>query len=92
MEYGPDAKIDRDAPEAPYEQLLGILRTRLQRGDWKPNRRMSSENELAEEYGLSRPTIRRALAALAEEGWLYKVPKRGTFARDRSLPMPPSDV
>ncbi|MFD4557491.1 GntR family transcriptional regulator [Streptomyces sp. NPDC058469] len=83
MEYGPDDQVERDAPAAPFEQLTGILRARLQRGDWKTNRAISSENALADEYGLSRPTVRRALAALAEEGLVYAVPGRGTFVSEK---------
>ncbi|MGW1815959.1 GntR family transcriptional regulator [Streptomyces sp. NPDC002125] len=37
------------------------------------------ENALADEYGLSRPTVRRAIAVLTEEGHLYAVPGRGTY-------------
>ncbi|WP_405686404.1 GntR family transcriptional regulator [Streptomyces sp. NBC_01387] len=83
MTYGPDDQVERDAPDAPFEQLTGILRARLGRGDWRVNRAIPSENALANEYGLSRPTVRRALAALAEEGFVYAVSGRGTFVTDR---------
>lgn len=83
MEYGPDDQVERDAPAAPFVQLAGILRARLKRGDWKPNRAIASENALANEYGLSRPTIRRALALLAEEGILYAVSGRGTYVAEQ---------
>jgi DNA-binding GntR family transcriptional regulator len=33
-------------------------------------------------YGLSRPTIRRAIAALVEEQRLFVVPKRGTYVAE----------
>ncbi|MEV0438962.1 GntR family transcriptional regulator [Streptomyces spectabilis] len=79
MEYGPDSQVERDLPAAPFEQLAGILRARLKRGDWKPNRAIASENALAEEYGLSRPTVRRAIAVLADAGLVYAVPGRGTY-------------
>lgn len=79
MEYGPDDQVERDAPEAPFQQLAGILRARVGRGDWKANRAIPSENTLADEYGLSRPTVRRAIAVLTEEGHLYAVSGRGTY-------------
>ncbi|WP_367129885.1 MULTISPECIES: GntR family transcriptional regulator [Streptomyces] len=79
MGYEPDAKIIRDAPEPPFQQLTGILKARIQRGDWKPRRPIPSEARLTEEYELSRPTIRRAIAALVEEGVLFVVPQRGTY-------------
>ncbi|MEU5302204.1 GntR family transcriptional regulator [Streptomyces noursei] len=83
MEYGPDDQVERDAPAPPFEQLAGILRARVKRGDWKPNRAMPSENALAGEYGLSRPTVRRAIAALAEEGLVYAVSGRGTYVSEQ---------
>ncbi|MFD9905882.1 GntR family transcriptional regulator [Streptomyces sp. NPDC059063] len=79
MEYGPDDQVERDAPEAPFEQLAGILRARVKRGDWKSNRAIPGENALADEYGLSRPTVRRSIAVLAEAGLVYAVPGRGTY-------------
>jgi GntR family transcriptional regulator len=83
MEYGPDDQVERDAPESPFVQLAGILRARLKRGDWQTNRAIDSENALVEKYGLSRPTIRRAIAALAEEGFVYAIPGRGTYVAER---------
>ncbi|MFJ9818788.1 GntR family transcriptional regulator [Streptomyces sp. NPDC101151] len=91
MKYGPDGQVERDAPDAPFEQLTGILRARLERGDWQTNRAIPSENALADEYGLSRPTVRRALAALAEEGFVYAVSGRGTFVAERE-PAVPTDT
>jgi GntR family transcriptional regulator len=88
MTYGPDDLVERDAPDAPFEQLAGILRARLKRGDWKTNRAISSENALADQYELSRPTVRRALAVLAEEGYVYAVAGRGTFVAERTAEQP----
>ncbi|KPI09497.1 transcriptional regulator, GntR family [Actinobacteria bacterium OK074] len=91
MKYGPDDQVERDAPAAPFEQLAGILRARLERGDWKPNRAMPSENALADHYELSRPTVRRALATLTQEGLVYAIAGRGTFAAERA-PQAPGDA
>jgi GntR family transcriptional regulator len=83
MEYGPDDQVERDAPEAPFQQLAGILRARVKRGDWKTNRALPSENALAKTYGLSRPTVRRALAVLTEERLVYAVSGRGTYVAEQ---------
>ncbi|MFI0906748.1 GntR family transcriptional regulator [Streptomyces sioyaensis] len=90
MEYGPDDQVERDAPQPPFEQLAGILRARVRRGDWKPNRAIPSENALAEQYGLSRPTVRRAIAALADEGLVYAVSGRGTYVAEQKTDEPAS--
>ncbi|MFF3817244.1 GntR family transcriptional regulator [Streptomyces bluensis] len=84
MTYGPDDLVERDAPEAPFVQLAGILRARLRRGDWKTNRAIPSENVLADHYGLSRPTVRRAIAALVEDGMVYAIPGRGTYVAEQN--------
>ena len=51
-----------------------ILSNRLSGGDALP-----TENELAESYGISRNSVRRALADLAAEGLVNKVHGSGTF-------------
>ncbi|MFJ5098450.1 GntR family transcriptional regulator [Streptomyces sp. NPDC088557] len=79
MDFGPDDHIELDSPEHPYAQLAGILRARLARGDWKPRRRIPSEADLCDEYGLSRPTVRRAVADLVTAGLVFTVPQKGTY-------------
>ncbi|MFJ9445336.1 GntR family transcriptional regulator [Kitasatospora sp. NPDC101235] len=83
MEFGPDDLIDREAPEPPFQQLTAILRARIQRGDWAPRRAIPSEAALCGLYSLSRPTVRRAIAELVREGWLFVVHPRGTFVAER---------
>lgn len=75
----PDAVIDHDAPTPVYAQLAAILRARVERGDWAPGRRIMSESQLVQAYGLARETTRKALRVLIEEGVLLTVPGRGTF-------------
>ncbi|MEV0480325.1 GntR family transcriptional regulator [Streptomyces sp. NPDC050508] len=91
MTYGPDGEIERDVPDAPFEQLAGILRARIQRGDWKPNRAITSESRLGDEFGLSRPTVRRAIALLVDEGWLFVRQGRGTYVAERTAQAPADD-
>ncbi|MCX4663380.1 GntR family transcriptional regulator [Streptomyces uncialis] len=84
MSYGPDDKIVRDAPATLAVQLAGILRARIERGDWQPDRAVTGEVPLSEQYGVSRPTVRRAIEALVVGGWLYTVPGRGTYVSNRA--------
>lgn len=86
MEFEPDAEIDHEGPVTPYRQLAGILRARIERGDWAPGRPIPSESGLVQQYGLARSTVRRTLAVLAEEGLVYTVPQRGTY-----VSTPPAD-
>lgn len=79
MATDPSAAIDHDGPEPVYLQLADILRARIARGDWAPGRRIASESDLVQEYGLSRGSVRRAVAVLAGTGEVFTVPQRGTF-------------
>ncbi|MEU0159863.1 winged helix-turn-helix domain-containing protein [Streptomyces sp. NPDC006261] len=84
MSASPDDEIDPDAPLTPYRQLVEIIRARIARGDWAPGRRMSSETQLVQQYGIARSTVRRAIAVLVEEGDVFVVPQRGTFVAKAS--------
>lgn len=72
MAYDPDSAIERGGMVPPYRQLAGILTARIERGDWQPGRRMASETDLQQVYGLSRKTIRKAISVLEDD-----VPGRG---------------
>lgn len=51
--------------------------------DLNANDPIPSERVLAENYGASRMTVRRALNELVDEGLLYRDPKRGTYVADK---------
>lgn len=82
----PDALIDHEAPTPVYQQLADILRARIERGDWEPNRQILSEAQLVQTYGLARETTRKAVKVLIDEGWLFTVPGRGTFVAPQGDP------
>lgn len=79
MAIDPDAEIDHEGPVTPYRQLAEILKARIARGDWAEGRPIASETRLVQEYGLARSTVRRAIAALAEDGAVWTVQGRGTY-------------
>lgn len=84
MDFDPDAEIDHEGPVTPYQQLAGILRARIARGDWAPGRAIASETSLVQQYGLARSTVRRAVAVLVEEGAVFTVAQRGTYVAERT--------
>ncbi|MCG3041391.1 GntR family transcriptional regulator [Streptomyces sp. S1A] len=71
--------IRRNVPTAIHAQISEHIRLRIAGGEWPPHYRLKSEPELAQEFGVSRGTVRRALATLIEEGLLRQVRGRGTF-------------
>jgi len=69
-----------------YYQLETVLREKIRSGDLTEGAKLPTENELIEQYGVSRVTVRQALAALVRDGLLERVAGRGTFVmRPRSV-------
>lgn len=55
-------------PRRLYQQIADQLRGLLDGGEYRPGDRLPAERELAEQLGISRPTVREALIALEVEG------------------------
>ncbi|MFA7372473.1 MAG: GntR family transcriptional regulator [bacterium] len=66
-------------PEPIYRHLQESIIARVRKGDFKPDDALSSENELAEEYGISRGSIRTALKELQDKGVIYSIAGKGSF-------------
>lgn len=73
------SEIDLDGPEPLYEQVARIIRERIEDGTYEINRRIPGEYPLSEEFGVSRPTIWKALQVIKDEGLARGVAGRGTF-------------
>jgi GntR family transcriptional regulator of arabinose operon len=72
-------------PVALYEQMrIKILELILER-KILPHDPIPSEGELADLFGVSRRTSKQALQSLAEEGIVYRMPRRGTFLAEGNL-------
>jgi GntR family transcriptional regulator len=65
----------------PYEDIVDDLRASILEDRMAPGERLPSENELAERYSTSRPTVRRAIALLKAEGLVNTEQGRGAFVR-----------
>jgi GntR family transcriptional regulator len=66
----------RDLPLPKYHQVYLVLREQI--GEGRRDDGLPSELRLAEEFGVARVTVRRALAALAAEGLIERTRGRGT--------------
>jgi GntR family transcriptional regulator len=71
------------AESSKARQLYLVLRDRIARGVYAANGMMPTENALAIEHNISRVTVRRALAALENEGVIIRRRGAGTFLADR---------
>ncbi|MGW5684587.1 GntR family transcriptional regulator [Nonomuraea sp. NPDC003754] len=79
--------VDQLDPTPLHEQLAAILRDQIKAGEFQPRQMLPSETHLQQEHGVSRGTVRRAMATLAEEGWTVTVQGRGSFvAPEESWP------
>ena len=66
-----------------YAQVVAEIQRRIETGDYPPGTLLPSEHQLVTEFGVSRPTIVRALTALRQDGWIETQQGRGSFVRGR---------
>jgi len=71
--------IERESPIPLYYQLRQLLAERITTGEWQPGDMLPTEEQLQEQYGLSRTTVRQALKELEYEGLITRHRGRGTF-------------
>ncbi len=76
-----------EGPVPLHHQVYLDLRAALDDGEWRPGDRLPPERMLAERYGCSLITVRRALGDLARERRLDRARGRGTF-----VSRPPIDL
>ena len=51
-----------------YAQVVAEIKKRIERGAYPPGTLLPSEHQLVEEFGVSRPTIVKALSAACRRG------------------------
>jgi GntR family transcriptional regulator len=73
--------VSVESPRPQYRQIADLLRAAIDRGEYPPGSPFPSEPELAERYGVSRPTINRAVSILRGEGLVRVERGRGTIVR-----------
>ena len=79
MEFEPDY----EAAETVSQQIAAWIRGRIESGDLQPGRRLPTERQMLELYGVAATTTRRAYRLLAAEGLVATTEGRGTHVRPR---------
>jgi GntR family transcriptional regulator len=74
----PRDQIERNGPVPLYEQIKNRLVTEL-RAQHGSAQRVFSDAALMKRFGVSRMTVRNAVAELVREGVVRRIPGRGTF-------------
>ena len=67
-----------------YAGLKNHIKQQIIMGKIKAGDRIPSENELCNDFSLSRHTVRKAISVLVSEGYLFTEHGRGTYVKDRS--------
>jgi GntR family transcriptional regulator len=62
-----------------YQQLQRRVREAIENRELGPDDALPSERQLAEDFAVSRITVRRAIEGLAQEGWLVSRQGSGNF-------------
>lgn len=77
-----DTQIDKRSPLPYHYQLREIIRSAIAANYWQVGDQLPSENQLCEDFDVSRTTVREALDALVGEGLLTREKGVGTFVAD----------
>jgi GntR family transcriptional regulator len=77
-----EASGGRDADLA-YMQIADDITARITSGELEPGARLLSERALADYYGRSYQTVRRAMEVLRERELITTIHGRGTFVTER---------
>src|SRR6185369_17181560 len=62
-----------------YMQLASVLRHEIASGKWPVGQRLPTVQQIAENYGLARITVRQAFAILAQDDLIVSERGRGTY-------------
>lgn len=65
-----------------YQELIRYLDNLILSGDLPPGAKLPSENKLADQFSISRQTVRHAIGILEEDGKVDRVRGSGTYVRD----------
>ncbi|WP_046226607.1 GntR family transcriptional regulator [Paenibacillus dauci] len=62
-----------------YKQIKQHIQQKITSGELRYRDRVPSEQEMMEEYQVSKITVKNAMIELAEEGWVKRIQGKGTF-------------
>jgi GntR family transcriptional regulator len=82
-----DAK-DMTTDRPLYQRVISLMQSNIRNGVWPVHTKLKDEIRLAEELGVSRGTLRRAIKELIRQGLLTQVKGRGTFVVSNLIEQP----
>lgn len=82
--------LDVKKPTPLYLQIVDDLKAQIVSGRWNVGDQLASQHELARHYHVSLITVKKALAHLSHEGWVYSRVGKGSFVARRAVSSPPA--
>ena len=73
--------IDHNSMNPLYQQVSNQILSDVASGEFSVNKRLPTEKEMSEQYGVSRITVRRAVSDLVVRGVLVRRQGKGTFLK-----------
>jgi len=67
-----------------HRQIFESIQSDIENKVYAPNSQLPTEQELAEKFDVSRPTVVKALDRLKDLGYVYRVQGKGTFVCEES--------
>ncbi|WP_245583587.1 GntR family transcriptional regulator [Paenibacillus assamensis] len=74
--------MNYDSRSPLYMQVQQYIQRRIEHGELQAHDRIPTEKELMAQFEVSRITVVNALASLVKEGYIYRVPGRGSFVAE----------
>jgi len=68
-----------------YAQLKDSIKQAIKSGLLKPNDKLPTEEEICEEFNISRPVVRQAYKDLLDENYIVRFKSRGTFVKEPEI-------
>lgn len=68
-----------------HQQIKEDLLKKIHSGDYKKNEIIPKEIDLAEQYHVSRPTVRQAVQSLVADGYLERKQRKGTIVKRNKI-------
>ncbi len=72
-------RLDNNSPLPRYYQIYGVLLKQIHSGEFAVGEALPPERHIAQQYGVARLTVVKALDLLARDGLIDKQQGRGTF-------------
>ncbi|MGV8906162.1 MAG: GntR family transcriptional regulator [Acetobacterium sp.] len=68
-----------------YLKIVEAIKSKITCEEVQPGDAIQSENLLCEEFNVSRMTVRKGLAVLVNEGYIYSIPGKGNYVCEPNL-------